>query len=214
MRRFLGWLVLLVTTGACTPPQGPTPEKTASYLGLSDGREMTYQVNDSATGTPTTARINISRDSSFADYLSFKTDERDGGGFPSETITYGTTAEDMRLLRLGDCLPSCTDFTSPPVLIRNPVVANQSYESVSGTRVQGTGSPSEGPSERHVITVGAESNLVTPSGTFRAYPVSWRRFVGGSTTSEDRTFYFAPDKGMVGMDRATKQYRVQGGVSP
>ena len=214
MRRLMGCLVVVLATGACPPPEGPTPEKTASYLGLVDGRELTYQVTNSAGGTPTTSRIKTVKDSSFADYLSFRGDEFNGGGFFTESITYGTTAEDMRLLRIGDCNPNCTDFLSAPVLIKNPVSENQTYESVSATRVQSNSGTSEGPSERHSITIGAQSNLVTPTGTFKAYPVSWRRFVGGSSTSEDRTFYFAPDKGMVGIDRSTFQYRVTGGVSP
>jgi hypothetical protein len=183
-------------------------------MGLEDGRELTYQVVSSAGGTPTTARIKISKDNSFADYLSYKEEEFNGGGFIAETITYGVTAEDLRVLRLGDCLPNCTDFNSPPVIIKNPLVENTSYESVGVTRVTNSSGTSQGPSERHVVTVGGKVNWDTPAGTFQAYPISWRRFIGGAATSDDRTFYFAPDKGLVGIQKSTFTYKVQGGVSP
>lgn len=212
--RWLAALCCAAVLPACPPDSGPTREKSAAYFGLVDGRDLTFQVENSAGGNPTTARIAITTDSSFADYLGFRTEERNAGNIITETMVWASEVEDMRLVRQGDCLPNCTDFVNPVVMLKNPVVANQSYETETATRVTANSVTSEGPRERHVLTVGAESNVPTPAGTFRAYPLTWRRFVGGSTTSEDRTYYFAPDKGFIRLDRGTLQYKVQTGVAP
>jgi hypothetical protein len=207
-------VVVMAAAAACTGDTGPTREKSAVYFGMTEGRELTYQVENTAGGNPTSARILIAKDSSFADYLGFKTEERNAGNIITETLVWASEAEDLRLVRLGDCLPNCTDFSNPVVMVKNPVVANQSYETETATRVTAVGSTSEGPRERHTVTVGAQSNVVTPAGTFQGYPVLWRRFVGGSATSEDRTYYFTPDKGFIRLDRATFQYKLQSGVAP
>ncbi|MBI5497954.1 MAG: hypothetical protein HY904_23325 [Deltaproteobacteria bacterium] len=213
------WTLTLLGT-ACPPPPAVTPEDAAHFFGLEPGRSLVYAVTGGPI--PTTAHIDLVRNDSFADYLGFSATERNAGNIIQEVLLYGAEAENLRLTRVGDCLPNCTTYANPPILLKvtgdDPetleLVENTTYTTETATQVTTSGGTAEGPRERHEITVSARVNTVTPAGTFSAYPVAWRKFVVGQSGSEDRLLYFAPQRGFIRLDRGSLRYEVQGGVSP
>lgn len=204
--------VTVMAAVACTGPKDPTREEAAAYFGLAAGRKLTFDVTVGAVTT--TATMEYSPNSSFADRLAFSQEERNAGNIIVDTLVWAAEIEELRLLRRGDCLPNCTDYLTPPLILTKPLQPNATYESEVRTSVSDASGRNEGPQERHQVTVGAEVALPTGAGTFKAYPVTWRRFVSGNSTSVDVQFYFAPDRGIVQWQKNGNTYVLNSGVSP
>lgn len=212
MRRLLA--LTLVALAACTGAKTPSKEDAAAYYGLQDGRELTFDVT--AMGLPnTTAKHIFHKNESFADELGFSREQRNQGNLIEETLVFASRLEEMVLMRDGDCLPNCTDYGTPPVIFKNPTDPNTNWSTESVTTIRSASGNASGK-ELHEIQVGAEFDVTTAAGTFKAMQLTWRTLFPDDSTKMPitRVLYFAPSKGVVQFQRDTRTYKLNTGVSP
>jgi len=212
------WFAVCVLCAACTGDTTPAREKTAAYFGLKDAFTLVYDVEQTG-GTPTTASHIYRKNESFADELAFSREQRNAANFIEETVILAARDEDLRLMRVGDCLESCTDFAAPPVLMNNPVDPNTSVTSVTATTTRsftGGMTTTTAGKEQHSVIVGAEKDVNTAAGTFRALEVAWTVSYPDepARASVVRTFFFAPNKGIVQFSQGGKTYKLNNGITP
>lgn len=213
--RFLSrslFMLAALSITACPLLDEPTKEEAAEYFGLKDGRELSFEVTDGTART--TAKHQFHKSKAFADVLAMDREERNSANILVETLVFEAALEEMRLLREGDCVPRCKEYASPPLVLKKPIPSNASFETYTAVKIINNGNTTDGPGERHQITIGSEMDVPTPGGTFRAYLVSWRVFTDGQTGSVDREMYFAPDKGFIQLRQGSATYRLTSGVSP
>ncbi|MEW5848476.1 MAG: hypothetical protein AB2A00_06660 [Myxococcota bacterium] len=214
MRRLCAVLAPLVLMGVeCAPENADSPQKAAEFYGLVDGQTLTYDVTSTTGGSPTTSTHSFKASQSFADKVAYQREERNQANAIVETVFFESTIEAMRLLRVGDCLPNCTDYDNPPRILERQVKANTNYSSESSTTDVVNGQRTPGKKERHEITVGDENNVVTAAGTFKAFKILWSIFPEGGQRI-DRELYFAPNKGFVQFTVGTNTYKLKSGVTP
>ena len=70
--------------------------------------------------------------------------------------------------------------------------------------------------EIHDIQVGAEFDVTTAAGTFKAMQLSWtiRYPDDAAKMTSTKVLFFAPSKGIIQFQRDTRTYKLNSGVTP
>lgn len=206
------WLCAVLAPVGCTIiPEDPTKEDAAAYFGLAAGRELVFEVQDGTTTT--SAKHAFAANETFAGRLAFSRVERNAANIVVGTEVLEADLEQMRLLRTGDCVPDCTDYATPPVLLTKPIDPGATVETQTDTTVTSRTGTAAGPRQRHSVTFSDLADVATPAGTFKAHPVLWKVLVDGQATAT-RELYFAPDRGFVQIKQGSATYKLKSGVSP
>lgn len=194
--RALAALAVVGFAACAPPPEGPTADHGAAYLGLVPGTTLTY---DAGPGLTESHEL---RDSGvlFAGGLAIDVVARQNGfAEDARTLTLGVDLAQVSIVRFFDCLARCGQPDQPIAFLNWPLVAG---DVVAGeaTVTETTGTATTVHRESHRTTVGAPQSVTVGAGTFDAFPVSWQRTTeqpSGAESAESAALWFVPDVGLV-----------------
>jgi hypothetical protein len=186
-------VVVSVSWGAsCAPPEEPTGDDGARYLGFEAGTTHTFQV-DASTETHEHKKSSVaSSDGVAVDLLA-----KDGGGFvvQARSFTLEVTGTTSFVRRLNDCINPCGEPNEPIAFLDWPIDPGAQHETTVTVQKSENGTPTETEEQTHTILVGDETSVTVPAGEFDAFLVSWTVQIGEESTTD--TLTFAPDEGVV-----------------
>lgn len=176
---------------ACQPPDVPTPEDAAAYLGLAAGSTVDF---DSAGSVATleVKQSSLLRD----DALVFDLISKEQGFVKDErTFTIAVGVEATSIVRFADCIQRCGTPDADIPFVTVPLDSGDSAETDVTVTVLANGVEESVTTEKHTILVGGEAETTVPAGDFTGFTVSWTRARDEATQTSLLTI--VPEVGIV-----------------
>jgi hypothetical protein len=180
-----------LATSACQPPDVPTPEDAAAYLGLAAGSVVAFD----AAGSE--AALEVKQSSVLRDgALVFDLISKQQGFIQDDrTFTVAVAVEDVSIVRFGDCIQRCGTPTADIPFVTVPFDTGDSAVTEVDVTTVANGAEESVLAEKHTVLVGDEVETTVPAGDFSGFTVSWTRDRDGDAQTSLLTF--APDVGIV-----------------
>lgn len=185
-------LVALVVPAlaACPPPDVPTPEDAAAYLGLSAGSLVEFDAAG-ANASLEVKQSSLLRDDALVFDLIAK---EQGFVVDDRTFSIAVGVEETSIVRFFDCIQRCGTPAADIPFVTVPLDSGDSAETDVNVTVVVNGEESEAE-EKHTILVSGEEDIAVPAGNFTGFKVSWTRAREGDRQNSLLTI--APDVGIV-----------------
>lgn len=193
-------LALAAGLSACPAQDVITPDDGAAHLGLVSGSTRTYASTSGATETHTLSGSDIL----LADAITVAQVARENGFAKEErSLTFGISLEQASLVRFFSCLNVCAVPSQAIPFLAWPLEENARTEGEATVTESENGAVIETRTERHTTTVGAQSDITVPAGTFPAFVISWSKTIinaQGEEDTETAVLHWVPDTGLVKHD--------------
>lgn len=184
-------LLLVAPSMGCTPPEVPTPDDAAAYLGLAAGTTTAF-----ASG-PLEATVEVKQSSVVRDEaLVFDVIAKESGFVEDDrTFTIAVGVEDTSIVRFFDCISRCGTPATDIAFVSVPLTSGDSVSTETDVALLENGVDGGAVTEKHTIVVGEEAEVTVPAGTFTGITVSWTRTRDGDAQTSLLTI--APETGIV-----------------
>jgi hypothetical protein len=176
---------------ACQPPDVPTPEDAAAYLGLAAGSVVAFD----AAGSE--AQLEVKQSSVLRDEaLVFDLISKQQGFIQDDrTFTIAVGVQQTSIVRFADCIQRCGTPDADIPFVSVPLDTGDNAATDVNVSVVVNGAEEAVNVEKHTILVGDEVETTVPAGDFTGFNISWTRDRDGD--AQTSLLVIAPEVGIV-----------------